>query len=107
MKMRWICATPYLGEELLGKVGIFERTPKKKVETPRKKENPLNRNIMNQEKYNERLKIGLEQGLEHGIEGKIELLYIDLHLTIVEIAQKLKVSEEYVQRVVDGIEGKD
>ena len=69
--------------------------------------NELNRNIMNQEKYNERLKIGLEQGLEHGIEGKIELLYNDLHLTIPEIAQKLKVSEEYVQRVVDGIEGKD
>jgi len=39
MKMRRICATPHLGEELLEKLGIFERTTEKKVETPRKKEN--------------------------------------------------------------------
>lgn len=67
------------------------------------------------EKYNEGLEAGIEQGLERGIEqgieqgkieGKIELLYIDLHLSIAEIAQKLELSEEYVQRIVDGIEGK-
>lgn len=40
MKMRRICATPHLGEELLEKMGIFERTPEKKVETPRKKGEP-------------------------------------------------------------------
>ncbi len=56
-----------------------------------------------QEKYNE----GLEAGkLEGKIEGKIELLYVDLHLTIAEIAQKLGLSEEYVQRIVDDIEAK-
>ena len=41
MKMRRICATPHLGEELLEKMGIFERTPEKKVETPRKKGEPV------------------------------------------------------------------
>lgn len=68
------------------------------------------------EKYNEGLEAGIEQGLEQGmerglergleqgkIEGKIELLYVDLHLSIAEIAQKLKVSEEYVQKVIDEI----
>ena len=63
------------------------------------------------EKYNEGLEAGIEQGLERGIEqgieqGKIELLYVDLHLTITEIAQKLGLSEEYVQRIVDDIEAK-
>ncbi len=55
------------------------------------------------EKYNEGLEAGIEQGMER---GKIELLYVDLHLTIAEIAQKLGLSEEYVQRIVDDIEAK-
>ncbi len=38
MKMRRICVTPHLGEELLEKLGIFERTSEKEVEIPRKKE---------------------------------------------------------------------
>lgn len=55
------------------------------------------------EKYNEGLEAGIEQGMER---GKIELLYVDLHLTIAQIAQKLGLSEEYVQRIVDDIEAK-
>lgn len=55
------------------------------------------------EKYNEGLEAGIEQGMQR---GKIELLYVDLHLTITEIAQKLGLSEEYVQRIVDDIEAK-
>lgn len=43
MKMRRICATPHLGEELLEKVGILEKTPEKKVEPPRKKGEPKKR----------------------------------------------------------------
>ena len=63
------------------------------------------------EKYNEGLEAGIEQGMERGLEqgmqrGKIELLYVDLHLTIAQIAQKLGLSEEYVQRIVDDIEAK-
>lgn len=38
-KMSRICATPHLGEELLEKMGNFVKTPEKKVEAPRKKEN--------------------------------------------------------------------
>lgn len=55
------------------------------------------------EKYNEGLEAGIEQGMQR---GKIELLYVDLHLTIAQIAQKLGLSEEYVQRIVDDIEAK-
>lgn len=55
------------------------------------------------EKYNEGLEAGIEQGMER---GKIELLYVDLHLTVAQIAQKLGLSEEYVQRIVDDIEAK-
>ena len=55
------------------------------------------------EKYNEGLEAGIEQGMER---GKIELLYVDLHLTIAEIAHKLGLSEAYVQRIVDDIEAK-
>lgn len=59
------------------------------------------------EKYNEGLEAGIEQGMERGIEqGKIEILYVDLHLTIAEIAQKLGLSEEYIKRIVDEIEAK-
>ena len=41
VKMRRICATPRLGEELLKKMGILEKTPEKKVESPREKEEPF------------------------------------------------------------------
>ncbi len=41
MKMRRICATPRLGEELLKKKGILEKTPEKKVESPREKGEPI------------------------------------------------------------------
>lgn len=37
VKMRRIYATPRLGEELLEKMGILEKTPEKKVESPREK----------------------------------------------------------------------
>ena len=40
MKMRRICATPRLGEERLKKMGIYEKTPEKEVESPREKGEP-------------------------------------------------------------------
>lgn len=67
------------------------------------------------EKYNEGLEAGIQRGIERGIEqgkiegkteGKIEILYVDLHFSIAEIAQKLKLSEEHVQRIVKKIEDK-
>lgn len=42
MNMRRICAPPRLGEELLKKMGILEKTPEKKVESPREKGEPKN-----------------------------------------------------------------
>ena len=63
------------------------------------------------EKYNEGLEVGKIEGKLEGkregkLEGKIELLYSDFQLTISEIAQKLGVSEEYVQKIVDEIKSK-
>ena len=53
------------------------------------------------------LERGIEQGKIQGkTEGKIEILYVDLHFSIAEIAQKLKMSEEHVQRIVKKIEDK-
>ena len=63
------------------------------------------------EKYNEGLEAGIQRGIEQGkiegkTEGKIEILYVDLHFSIAEIAQKLKLSEEHVQKIVKKIEDK-
>lgn len=57
------------------------------------------------EKYNEGLEVGKAEGkiegrIEGKLEGKIEILYCEFKLTISEIAQKLELSEEYVQGVV-------
>ena len=57
------------------------------------------------EKYKEGLEVGKAEGkiegrMEGKLEGKIEILYCEFKLTISEIAQKLELSEEYVQGVV-------
>jgi len=38
---------------------------------------------------------------EGKIEGKVEILYEELHMTVAEIAEKLVISEEKVQKIVD------
>ena len=40
---------------------------------------------------------------EGKIEGKVEILYEELHMTVVEIAEKLAISEEEVQRILDAL----
>ena len=50
-------------------------------------------------------KEGKREGVKEGkIVGKIETLYEELHMTVVEIAEKLAISEEEVQRIVDALE---
>lgn len=50
------------------------------------------------------IKEGKIEGLREGkIVGKIETLYEELHMTVVEIAEKLAISEEEVQRIVDAL----
>lgn len=46
---------------------------------------------------------GLERASfrEGKIEGKVEILYEELHMTVAEIAEKLVISEEEVQKIVD------
>ena len=42
-----------------------------------------------------------EGKIEGKIEGKVEILYEELHMTVAEIAEKLVISEEEVQKIVD------
>lgn len=42
-----------------------------------------------------------EGKIEGKIEGKVEILYEELHMTVAEIAEKLVISEEKVQKIVD------
>ncbi len=66
-----------------------------------------------QQEYRERFQEGKVEGIKEGkieglregkIVGKIETLYEELHMTVVEIAEKLAISEEEVQRIVDALE---
>ena len=63
-----------------------------------------------QQEYRERFQEGKAEGIKEGkieglregkIEGKIETLYEELHMTVAEIAEKLVISEEEVQKIVD------
>ena len=58
------------------------------------------------EKYNEGLEAGIEQGMERGIEQGLErgikVLYYDVQMTIPEIAAKMSVQEELVEKIVAG-----
>ena len=51
-----------------------------------------------QQEYRERFREGKIEGK---IEGKVEILYEELHMTVAEIAEKLVISEEQVQKIVD------
>ena len=70
-----------------------------------------------QQEYQERFQEGKEEGWLEGrhegkiegrregkIEGKIELLAHDFHLTVPEIAEKLLLSEDEVQRILDHLQ---
>ena len=66
-----------------------------------------------QQEYRERFQEGKVEGIKEGkieglregkIEGKIETLYEELHMTVAEIAEKLVISEEEVQKIVDALE---
>lgn len=54
-----------------------------------------------QQEYRERFREGKIEGK---IEGKVEILYEKLHMTVAEIAEKLVISEEEVQKIVDALE---
>lgn len=49
------------------------------------------------EKYNEGLEAGIEQGLERGI----KILYCDIHMTIPEIAAKMSMTEQQVEKIIE------
>ena len=79
------------------------------------------------EKYNEGLEAGIEQGIERGIEQGIErgieqgiergieqglgrgirILYCDIHMTIPEIAAKMSITEQQVEKIVEKFRKKE
>lgn len=48
-------------------------------------------------KNNEGLEAGVEQGLERGI----KVLYYDIHMTIPEIASKMFMTEQHVEKIIE------
>lgn len=48
-------------------------------------------------KMEERFDAGVEKGLERGI----KILYFDVHMSIPDIAQKLEMTEEQVEKIVE------
>lgn len=60
------------------------------------------------EKYNEGLEAGIEQGIERGIEQGLErgikILYCDIHMAIPEIAAKMSMTKQQVEKIVAGFE---
>lgn len=54
------------------------------------------------EKYNEGLEAGIEKGIEQGLERGIKILYCDIHMTIPEIAAKMSMTKQQVEKIVAG-----
>ena len=53
------------------------------------------------EKYNEGLEAGIERGIEQGLERGIKILYCDIHMAIPEIAAKMSMTEQQVEKIVE------
>ena len=53
------------------------------------------------EKYNEGLEAGIEHGIEQGLERGIKILYCDIHMAIPEIAAKMSMTEQQVEKIVE------
>lgn len=53
------------------------------------------------EKYNEGLEVGIERGIEQGMERGIKILYCDIHMAIPEIAAKMSMTEQQVEKIVE------
>ena len=53
------------------------------------------------EKYNEGLEAGIERGIEQGMERGIKILYCDIHMEIPEIAAKMSMTEQQVEKIVE------
>ena len=53
------------------------------------------------EKYNEGLEAGIERGIEQGMERGIKILYCDIHMAIPELAAKMSMTEQQVEKIVE------
>ena len=53
------------------------------------------------EKYNEGLEAGIERGIEQGMERGIKILYCDIHMAIPEIAAKMSMTQQQVEKIVE------
>lgn len=52
-------------------------------------------------KMEERFEAGVEKGRKQGLERGIKILYFDVHMSIPDIAQKLEMTEEQVEKIVE------
>lgn len=100
-----------------GASDTFTRELENAVQSIRQNEDWRRDYMTLQQEYQERFQEGKEEGWLEGrhegkiegrregkIEGKIELLAHDFHLTVPEIAEKLLLSEDEVQRILDHLQ---
>lgn len=92
-----------------GASDTFTRELENAVQSVRQNEDWRRDYMTLQQEYQERFQEGKEEGRLEGrhegkIEGKIELLAHDFHLTVPEIAEKLSLSKEEVQRILDNLQ---
>lgn len=92
-----------------GASDTFTRELENAVQSVRQNEDWRRDYMTLQQEYQERFQEGKEEGWLEGrregkIEGKIELLAHDFHLTVPEIAEKLLLSEDEVQRILDHLQ---
>lgn len=80
-----------------GASDTFTRELENAVQSVRQNEDWRRDYMTLQQEYQERFQEGK-------IEGKIELLAHDFHLTVPEIAEKLLLSEDEVQRILDHLQ---
>ena len=81
-----------------GRGDTFTRDLEEAVQSARQNEKWRLDYMTLQQEYRERFREGKIEGR---IEGKVEILYEELHMTVAEIAEKLVISEEEVQKIVD------
>lgn len=83
----------------------FTRELEEAVQSVRRNEEWRLDYMMLEQEYRERYNEGVLDGETKGkIEGKIEILYFDMKMAVPEIAEKLSISEDQVQQIVESME---
>ena len=69
------------------------------------RENYMTMEMKMEERFEAGVEKGMEEGLEkgrkQGLERGIKILYFDVHMSIADIAQKMEMAEEQVEKIVE------